>query len=119
MKNQKAQGISIRMLIVIALAVFVIFLVLTFVTGGWKYFSTTFKSVTEHPPEEVAAVKCQEACARYVNAGCPASGAFYDLVYVARRDVDFDGDGELTAADEYSCVGVVKPMLSKAQCACV
>ena len=43
MRNRKAQGLPIKTLVKIALAIFVIFLIISFTTGSWRYFTKTFR----------------------------------------------------------------------------
>lgn len=102
MRNKKAQGLSIRMIVIIALAVFVLFLIIGFVTGGWAYFAKILGLQTEISGEAIVANKCSISCSTYVSAGCPNSGAKYNEVYNSIDIKDVDNDG---TADCYSCLG--------------
>ena len=95
MKNKKGQGLSINTLVIIALAVFVIFLVIGFVTSGWSFFTSKFQ-VAKVTGEDVAKSKCDTWCASWQSAGRPdvgTSGYWYDRLCAERFDVDINGDG--------------------------
>ena len=126
MKNKSAFSLSIRMIIVIALSVFVIFMVMEFVSGGWSYFTKTFRETTETSgPGGSATIRCRNLCNGWTSAGCPVGGYFYEQVNtVCHMDVDWDNDGE---ADGYYCVEnenaptdcEIGAILSKSECSCL
>ncbi len=105
MTNKKAQGISINMIVVIAITVFVVFLVLGFASGGWNYFAGAFGSATKGTGGyEAAKIKCDTWCTSYQNSGCPTSGYQYDRIQNSQKSTaDTDGDGEMN--DCFSCLG--------------
>jgi len=102
--KRKGQGLSINMLVIIALAIFVIFLVLGFLTGGWKYFAGMFGSATKGAGGyEVAKIKCDNWCLTYQQAGCPAGYLKTRLTAEHSFATDTNEDGEFN--DCYSCAG--------------
>jgi hypothetical protein len=105
MTNKKAQGISINMIVVIAIAVFVVFLVLGFASGGWNYFAGAFGSATKGTGGyEAAKIKCDTWCTSYQGGGCPDSGYLYNRMYNEQgATADTDGNGALD--DCFSCLG--------------
>ena len=105
MKTRKAQGISINMIVIIAIAVFVVFLVLGFMTGGWQYFAGAFGSATKGTGGyEAANIKCTQWCTSYQSAGCPDSGYLYNRLYRNQMaTADTDGNGVMD--DCFSCLG--------------
>ena len=112
MKSKKGQGLSINTLVIIALAVFVIFLVIGFVTSGWGYFTNLFGGTLKHDPVETARTKCNQWCATWQATGTPevTDNDYWDKrLCDERRDrgIDFDNDGVIDSADGYSCRGGV------------
>jgi len=105
--KRKAQGISINMIVVIAIAVFVVFLVLGFVSGGWQYFAGSFGSATKGTGGfEAAKIKCDTWCTSYQSSGCPTDGYARNRLYNTQfHGADTNNDGELN--DCFSCLGVV------------
>lgn len=101
MRNKKSQGMSIRMIVIIAIAVFVLFLVIGFVTGGWAYFANLLKGGTTSG-SEAASLNCERWCTGWINKGCPSDDAYYDkqVNVICHTDVDFDNDG---TNDPYYC----------------
>ena len=115
MANRKGQGLSINMLVIIALAVFVVFIVLGFTTGGWTKFAGLFGAATTGAGSgiDAAAITCDNYCSLYVNAGSPTvvGGDTWDKRLISvRTDIDIDGDGKAegctktTCEDGYYCV---------------
>ena len=97
------------MLVVIALAVFVIFLVLGFMTGGWSYFAGLFGGAVKggSSGQDAARIKCQTVCASYASSGSPqisltSTDYWGDRILGTKHDVDLDGDGQ---TDYYCCRG--------------
>ena len=107
MRNNKAQGLSINMLVIIALAVFVIFLIVGFVTSGWGYFSKSFSSVKVEGGT-LARQECLNWCTHWKAQGSPTIGStgeyWHDTLCGPHNDVDFENDG---TNDVYSCRGTV------------
>jgi hypothetical protein len=109
MANRKGQGLSINMLVIIALAVFVVFIVLGFTTGGWTKFAGLFGAATQGAGSglEAARITCDSFCAQYTNAGRPdiSSGDVWsDKLYAERDDIDLDSDGKIDTDEKYYCV---------------
>ena|GEM_PF-3269161 len=106
-QNEKGQGISINMLIIIALAVFAIFLVLGFVSGGWSYFAGAFGGVTKGTGGyDQAKINCDSWCVSYKNVNCPTDTSHY--LYKKLHDdhfftTDVNGDGD-PSNDCYNCL---------------
>lgn len=110
MANKKGQGLSINMLVIIALAVFVVFIVLGFTTGGWTKFAGLFGAATTGAGsgDEAARITCDSFCTQYANAGRPpiGTGDVWDAkLTTERNDIDLDGDGRILTAETYLCVG--------------
>ena len=107
MKTKKAQGISINMIVVIAIAVFVVFLVLGFATGGWRYFAEAFGGASKSASGyDAAKIKCETWCTSYQNDRCPTdtTKAIYKRLYDSHDQTsDTNSDGELN--DCFSCRG--------------
>jgi len=105
MSSKKAQGISINMIVVIAIAVFVVFLVLGFATGGWSYFAGAFGGATKGiGGYESAKIKCDQWCISYQSAGCPDTGYVRERLYTnVMATADTNGDGAIN--DCFSCLG--------------
>ncbi len=115
--NNKGQGLPIGTLVLIALAVFVLFLIIGFVTSGWSFFSGKFGLIKEGTSaEDVAINKCQTWCASWESAGQPTSGTYYDRLCNIHNDLDLNGDGTIDNADEYSCRGDTNSLLAASQC---
>ncbi len=120
MRNNKAQGLSINMLVIIALAVFVIFLIVGFVTSGWGYFSKSFSSVKVEG-QSVARQKCLNWCSQWQAQGSSqvnTSTYWNSTLCGTHNDTDLNGDG---VNDAYSCrgspSGVTYPkILSQQEC---
>lgn len=105
--NRKADiGISINMVVIIALAVFAVFLIMGFVTGGWSYFTGAFKGATGGTGGyEAAKIRCDQFCVSYQGAGCPTSGyAFERLKQSQAFGYDTNNDG-VSNNDFFSCLG--------------
>ena len=127
-KGPKGQGISINMLVVIALAVFAVFLVIGFMTGGFSYFAGAFGEITKGTAgEESARIKCQQFCASYISAGSPeftaGDSSYWDERLCAPRyDIDLnnngivDPSGDKDPDDEYSCRAGIGSLLSMSEC---
>ncbi len=110
MANKKGQGLSINMLVIIALAVFVVFIVLGFTTGGWTKFAGLFGAATTGAGSglEAARITCDSFCTQYANAGRPdiAPGDVWDdKLKATRADIDLDGDGRIDG-EWYVCTGI-------------
>jgi len=105
MKTRKAQGISINMIVVIAIAVFVVFLVLGFATGGWRYFAEAFGGATKGVGGfEAAKIKCETWCISFQTDRCPTSGTIATKMTSSHaQTADTNGDGALN--DCFSCMG--------------
>jgi len=123
MRNRKAQGISINIIVMIAIAVFVVFLILGFVTGGWSYFGGAFGGVTKSAGGyDTAKIKCEQWCMSFQNDDCPTSGTTYEMMYGTHlQNSDTNGDGEMN--DCYSCLGdaecageAIDVVLTRCQC---
>ncbi|MFH1424456.1 MAG: hypothetical protein ABIG20_02110 [archaeon] len=124
MTGNKGQGLSINMLVVIALAVFVIFLVFGFLTGGWSYFAGAFGGLTQQGEMDIARSKCQTDCTLYITQGRPlidendADDYWNKKLLQTRNDVDTNGDGIVDQSDKsYSCRTGLNPMMSASECA--
>lgn len=130
-ENEKGQGISINMLIIIALAVFAVFLILGFVSGGWSYFAGAFGQATKGTGgAESAEIRCKTSCATWITAGCPGSATdptySWKKVHNAQEGLDFNGDGIIGDDDKYYCrpggtdtASVTHgPMVSAGECSC-
>jgi len=107
MRNNKAQGLSISTLVIIALAVFVIFLVIGFVTSGWSFFTSKFGAV-KGEELDAARIKCNTICASYTAQGSPEIGPedTWDVALCqARTDFDLNNDGIKDDFDEFTCRG--------------
>jgi len=105
--NKKGQGISINMLIIIALAVFTVFLVLGFMSGGWSYFAGAFKGVAGGSGSgmETAKVKCDRWCVTYKNDDCRSGTTIHTkLTTMQLFGYDTNGDGNSTN-DCFQCTG--------------
>ena len=100
--KRKAQGISINMIVIIALAVFVVFLVMGFVTGGWSYFAGAFKGATGGTggSYDAARIRCDQWCETYksTGSGLDRMNAPQNFGY------DANGDGDATN-DCFQCIG--------------
>ena len=108
---RKAQGLSINMLVIIALAVFVVFIVLGFTTGGWTKFAGLFSASTTGTGsgEEGVRITCETHCTQYANALRPKiqqNDVWYNKLVGDTMNIDLDGNGILDSADTYHCVGV-------------
>ncbi|MDP7260821.1 MAG: hypothetical protein QGI80_02545 [archaeon] len=109
MANKKGQGLSINMLVIIALAVFVVFIVLGFTTGGWTKFAGLFGAATTGAGsgDEAARITCDSFCTQYANAGRPGidTGDVWETKLISdRNDIDLDGDGTIGTTEKYYCV---------------
>ena len=93
------------MIVVIAIAVFVVFLVLGFATGGWSYFAGAFGGATKGTGGfESAQIKCETWCNSYQSAGCPDTGYVQSRLYANQpATADTNGDGEVN--DCFNCLG--------------
>ena len=97
------------MLVIIALAVFVVFIVLGFTTGGWTKFAGLFGAATTGAGsgDEAARITCETFCTQYANAGRPpiSPGDVWDgKLTTERNDIDLDGDGGIPTTELYICV---------------
>ena len=102
--TKKGQGLSINMLVIIALAIFVIFLVLGFLTGGWKYFAGMFGAATKGGGGyDAAKIKCDQWCNSYRDAGCPGGYMWTRLTSQQDFGSDTNNDGQMN--DCYNCIG--------------
>lgn len=111
-RNQKGQGVSINTLIVIALAVFAVFIVINFVSGGVGQFTTMFKGATGSSGYQAARAQCGTACANWMTENCPTSGYTNDQV-TKPRYADLDGDPN-TDPEQYTC----QEIMSRSDCSC-
>ena len=71
--NKKAQGMSMNIIIIAALAVMVLLLVGSFMTGGFRALTGKITSfVASGPSAETtgAQVACDQACLTWKNSGC-------------------------------------------------
>ena len=114
MANRKGQGLSINMLVIIALAVFVVFIVLGFTTGGWTKFAGLFGAATTGAGsgDEAARITCDSFCTQYANAGRPGidTGDVWETKLISdRNDIDLDGDGTIGPTEKYYCVEDTRP----------
>ena len=117
MANRKGQGLSINMLVIIALAVFVVFIVLGFTTGGWTKFAGLFGAATTGAGsgDEAARITCDSFCTQYANAGRPtidstgSGDVWHKKLYAERDDIDLDGDGTIGPTEKYYCVEDTRP----------
>ena len=116
MRNQKGQGVSINTLIIIALAVFAVFIVINFVSGGVGQFSALLGGATGTSEYQAAKARCGTYCTNWVNEGCPTTGYTYQQV-TTTRTADLDGDPN-TPVESYSCRGDVNPIMSASECGC-
>ena len=95
-RNKKGMELSINMLVIVALAIFSLFLLVGFVLGGFSYFKGIFGSVSTQP-SEVAKVKCQSdlLSARNIYRGnpVPATSKAFEQLCDERFDVDFNNNG--------------------------
>ncbi len=117
-KNNKGQGLPIGTLVLIALAVFVLFLIIGFVTSGWSFFSGKFGLIKEGTSGyDEAANKCQTWCSQWVSTGKPGTdengylisgSTWYARLCSSHSDIDLDGDG---TEDTYSCRRGTDPIL--------
>ncbi|HIJ98335.1 TPA: hypothetical protein H1005_00115 [archaeon] len=97
-RNKKGVELSINMLVIVALAVFALFLIIGFVIGGFSFFRDIFGGFTERSPEEVAQIKCQTAHTNWKNLGSPEirnvpGDRWYKDLCADRYDIDFNKDG--------------------------
>jgi hypothetical protein len=109
MANKKGQGLSINMLVIIALAVFVVFIVLGFTTGGWTKFAGLFGAATTGAGsgDEAARITCETFCTQYANSGRPdiGPGDVWETKLISdRNDIDLDGSGAIETTEKYHCV---------------
>ncbi len=97
-RNRKAVELSINMLVIVALAVFALFLIIGFVLGGFDFFRKIFFGLSSQP-EQVAQTKCQTDWQSYQNIygdkAVDASSQWADKLCKDRFDVDFNGDGKV------------------------
>jgi hypothetical protein len=104
--SKKAQGISINMIVIIALAVFTIFLIMGFATGGWSYFTGAFKGATGGSGGyDTAKIRCDQFCNSLKNSGCIEGSAADKRVtdhMPFGYDTNEDGDG---SNDYFRCEG--------------
>ena len=109
-RNKKGVELSINMLVIVALAVFALFLIIGFVVGGFSFFSDIFRGFTERSPTEVAQLKCQTAHTNWKNAGSPeiVNDDRWDIQLCNdRMDIDFNNDGVKDDIDVYQCTQYV------------
>ena len=89
--------LSINMLVIVAMAIFTLFLIVGFVLGGFSYFKGLFGGVSSQPTE-VAKINCQRdllsAQNIYGDNPAPADSRADKNLCQPRDDVDFDGDGK-------------------------
>lgn len=94
--NKKGMELSINLLVIVALAVFALFLIIGFVLGGFSYFKNIFGGLSA-TPGQVAQTKCEIALNGYLNKfqrGAP--GAPSDVIASLcddRYDIDLNGNG--------------------------
>ncbi len=122
-RNKKGVELSINMLVIVALAVFALFLIIGFVLGGFGFFRSLFGEVTKQKPEELAQINCERSLTGWKNTGSPdiAGSRWEDELCKQRYDIDFNNDGikgldangdPKDAADSYSC----SPQYVRAPC---
>jgi len=94
--NKKGQGISINVLVILALAVFSVFLVIGFITGGFSFFAGAFGEVTKATSgDESARLNCEQSCTSYLTSGSPSpvSDFWKEKLCEDRFEIDLNGDG--------------------------
>lgn len=95
-RNKKGMELSINMLVIVALAIFSLFLIIGFVLGGFSYFKGIFGGISA-TPEQVAQTKCEISLNSYLNryerGAANAPEKLVADLCDERVDVDFDGDG--------------------------
>ncbi len=104
-RDRKGMELSINMLVIVAMAIFVLFLVVGFVLGGFSYFKGIFGKVATSPGQ-VAETKCSVDLQSYVNqygrTGAGIGTRLGDKICEQRTDAgDLDGNG--AEGDSYSC----------------
>ncbi|HIK02225.1 TPA: hypothetical protein H1012_00065 [archaeon] len=95
-RNKKGMELSINMLVIVAMAIFTLFLIVGFVLGGFSYFKGIFGGVSS-TPDQVAQTKCEISLNSYLNryerGATNVPQNIRDQLCADRVDVDFDGDG--------------------------
>lgn len=105
-KNAKGMELSINMLVIVALAIFALFLIIGFVIGGFGFFTGIFKEISGKDPVEVIKIKCDTSFTNWGSAGRPeikVDDAWYKRLCAEKTDVDQNNDRQYTDADIYKC----------------
>jgi len=116
-RNKKGVELSINMLVIVALAVFALFLIMGFVIGGFDFFKKLFWGISTQP-EDIAKLNCQKDLNSYRNVyedrQVDSTSDWNALLCGNRYDVDFNGNGKRGQTIEGGVAESTDPELERA-----